>query len=110
MADDGIFDRFTTAHCNLLKVNGRVNEGGRKLPFFLTIEDDFLLKVTNSDGFLFSCSVNKDRRRGCRTTCVLANGTEIGVVLTFNRTCGYLEVRPTNSDFGWFWIDIMRRF
>jgi hypothetical protein len=79
-------------------VDGRVNEKGRKIPFILEIENNYLLRCTNSAGFLFSACIADVGNEPI--TCVLADGTAIDCVMVIDRSRAKIRLNARNA--GWF--------
>jgi hypothetical protein len=101
-----VVNQFTTKPATAFMVAGRVNEKGGKIPFILEIENNYLLRCTNSAGFLFSACIADAGNEPI--TCVLANGTVLRCVMVINRTMGTIRL---NSHYaGWFYLDIFPKF
>jgi hypothetical protein len=99
-------NKFITKPVTAFTVKGRVNEGGQKLPFCLEIEDNYIIRCTNSAGFMFSACIADSGNEPI--VCVLADGTQIGCVMVLNRHGG--RIRLDSHDAPWFWLEITPRF
>ncbi len=101
-----VANKFTSYPATAFVVHGRVNEGGQKLPFILEIENNYLIRCTNSAGFLFSACITENGREPI--VCVLADGTAIHCVMVINHSNG--KIRLTSDREDWFWLEITSRF
>jgi hypothetical protein len=101
-----VANQFTTRPAAAFKVDGRVNEGGLTLPFCLEIENKYMIRCTNSAGFLFSACITEKGREPI--VCVLADGTAIQCRMLINRSTG--RIRLDSDKNGWFWLEIYSRF
>jgi hypothetical protein len=99
-------NQFTTNPATAFMVKGRVNEKGLKIPFILEIENNYMLRCTNSAGFLFSACIADFGNEPI--TCVLADGTAIGCVMVIDRSRGKIRLDSRNAD--WFWLEIYPKF
>ncbi len=100
------FNQFISLPTTAFLVAGRVNENGRKIPFILEIENNYLLRCTNSAGFLFSACIADVGNEPI--TCVLSDGTAIDCVMVIDRSRGKIRLDSSNVD--WFWLEIYPKF
>ena len=106
--------KFTSVNSPALEATGRVNTGGCKLPLAVTIENDAVLRCTNSEGF--SLTVNrigdiKGEVPSSNVECVLADGTVIPCQGRINHTDGRLRLDALDqTDLYWFWFEIRPNF
>ncbi len=103
--------KFTSAKASALEAVGRVNEGGRRLPLALSIENDCSLRCVNADGFSISVPVGGGGFIGSHVIrdveCTLADGVVIRCEGTLNRRKGTLRLDAVNMDeFYWFWLEV----
>ena len=103
-----VANQFTTRPAHAFKVEGRVNEGGLTLPFCLEIENRYLIRCTNSAGFLFSACITKNGREPI--VCVLADGTVIQCRMVINHSNGRIRLDSNSDRNAWFWLEINSRF
>ena len=101
-----VVNQFTTKPITAFLVSGRVDEKGEKIPFSLETENNYLLRCTNSAGFLFSACIADVGNEPI--TCVLADGTVINCVMVIDRSRGKIRLDANNAD--WFWLEIYPKF
>jgi hypothetical protein len=99
--------KLTSANAAALEAVGRVNDGGRKLPLALTIENDCVLRCVNADGFSVSVPVGGGGSALGDVECTLANGVVIRCMGTINRRTGTLRLDAVDQgEFYWFWLEV----
>lgn len=111
--------KFTSANASDFDVAGRVNMGGRKIPFNVDIENDYRLTISNADGFRLSVCIaggSPDLVEGSddllrpamfNVECTLADGTVIRVEGPFDLAEGQLRFDAVDqTNFSWFWVEV----
>ena len=115
--------KFTSANVPALEAVGRVNEGGRKLPLVLDIENDRVLTIANADGFRLTvrfadvmnrvglASRLRMRVYSSNVECVLADGTIILLEGNIDPADGRLRLDAVDQrNFPGFWVEVRRNF
>jgi hypothetical protein len=119
--------KFTSANAAALEAVGRVNTGGRTLPFTLSIDNDNTLHIANTDGFRLTVRVadimilnslrpltedvpymlvNSDN-----VECILADGTVVLCEGMIDPDAGRIRLDAVDQDnLYWFWVEVRRNF
>ena len=109
--------KFTTANAAALQANGRVNNR-RKLPLALSIENDCVLRVTNTDGFRLAVRIADALRSSDDLTllsehveCILPDGTALLCEGSFDPDSGRIRLDAVDqTNFYWFWLEVGENF
>ena len=91
------------------KAVGRVNTGGRKIPLTVQTENDYIVHITNADGFSLRVNTGTGNRSwyASNVSCTLANGTIILCEGQIDPADGRLRLDATDQDnFYWFWVEV----